>query len=223
MTSESTRVCGFMVVRRPHENYDLPGRGVFPARPAKSGTTYYGGVDRMPWFDLDELYYAANPAEHVVAFRARLTKLNSDATGIELVQDISDAARCLQWMGGMAAANEVIAIHSEALGSAKGWGSVVSSGDWMGLDVVQHGGGSLLREGIFGSDFFGPEWGRRLNAQGLFSSRSECEAYWEEYRRGVEQGRLEAVGPGVVDFIDLYRLSVVPLLQGREEAGAGST
>jgi hypothetical protein len=223
MATEVTRVCGFMVVRRPHENYDLTGRGVFPARPAKVGDTYYGGVDRMPWFDLMELYYAPSPPKHLVDFRAMLTKLNPDATGMKLVRDTLEVARCLQWMGGMSAANEVIAVHSEALARVKCRDAELPTGEWLGLDVVLHSEGSLLCEGLFGSDFFGESWGRRLNAHGLFSSRSECEAYQEEYRRGVAQGRLEAMGPGVVDFIDVYRLSVVSLSQALEEAGAGST
>jgi hypothetical protein len=221
MGTEAARVCGFMVVRRPHENYDVLGRGVFPARPAMFGATYYGGVDRMPWFDLDELYYEANPPKDVVAFKARLGGLNSDATGIALVRELTDVSCCLRLMGGMAATNEVIAVHSQALAQAKGWEPVASMGDYLGLDIVPHGEGSLVREGIFGSDFFGPEWGGRLNAQGLFSTRAECESYWEAYRRGVEQGRLEAIGPNMVDFIEVYRISVAHLFQKAETVKGG--
>ncbi|MBZ4417975.1 hypothetical protein [Myxococcus sp. RHSTA-1-4] len=167
----------------------------------------------MPWFDLDELYYDSNPAESVVALRNRLTQRNRDALGVELLGELSDITNCLQLIGGMAAANEVIAIHSNELAKVKGWVPVANPGDWMGLDVVLYGGGSLLREGIFGSDFFDPKWGHRLNCNGLFSSRAECEEYLGEYRRGVEQGRLESVELDVVDFVDLYRMSAVPLCQ----------
>jgi hypothetical protein len=208
-----TRVCGFLIVRRPHENYDLTGRGVFTARPAKSGDTYYGGVGRMPWFDLDELYYGPRPAEPVVAFKRRLTQLNPDVTGVALVPELKDVSQCLQLLGGLAAANEVVAVHSEALARTKGLVPVDNPGAGLGLDVVVHGGGSLLREGLFGSEFFGREWGQRLNPHGLFPSRAGCEAFCEEYRRGASQGRLEAVGLGKVDFIDLYRLSIAPLFQ----------
>src|SRR6266542_3933444 len=46
--------CGFMAVRLPSENFDAEGRGAFSSKPPSLGDIYYGGLDRMPWFDVEE-------------------------------------------------------------------------------------------------------------------------------------------------------------------------
>ena len=53
-----TKIVGFIVVRTPKFNFDAEGRGAFSSPAPRLGSIYYGGVDRMPWFDVDKHYYA---------------------------------------------------------------------------------------------------------------------------------------------------------------------
>ena len=50
-------IAGLLVVRLPEQNFDREGRGAFSAVVPKIGKIFYGGTDRMAWFDLDEDYY----------------------------------------------------------------------------------------------------------------------------------------------------------------------
>jgi hypothetical protein len=47
-------ITGALIVRSPDQNFDREGRGAFSTIALKIGKTFYRGIDRMAWFDLDE-------------------------------------------------------------------------------------------------------------------------------------------------------------------------
>ena len=57
---------GYMVVRLPHHNKDyLGGRGIYSAHVPKMDSICYGGVERMPWFDIHEDLYSGGLPENI--------------------------------------------------------------------------------------------------------------------------------------------------------------
>jgi hypothetical protein len=55
---------GFLIVRLPEYNFDAEDRGAFSKEVPKLGDIYYGGIFRMPWFDLDEDYISGATANN---------------------------------------------------------------------------------------------------------------------------------------------------------------
>jgi hypothetical protein len=51
-------VNGYLVVRKPSCNFDAKGRAGFRKAAARIGDLFYAGMMRLPWFELDEAYYA---------------------------------------------------------------------------------------------------------------------------------------------------------------------
>jgi hypothetical protein len=150
-STELLSVCGFMVVRRPAENRDVLGRGAFPATvPCLSGIPY-GGIDRMPWFDLDEQYYSGTASELLKATKAQLKYENRDFSGVDILKDLDLVRRVTDELGPDAGRNEIIAIYSSQLRALKGVIEVPSPLlRLLGYDVVIPGGGSALRAMLVG-------------------------------------------------------------------------
>jgi hypothetical protein len=48
---------GYLVVRKPSCGFDAKGRAGFRKTAARIGELFYGGMMRLPWFDLDEANY----------------------------------------------------------------------------------------------------------------------------------------------------------------------
>jgi hypothetical protein len=55
--SNSLQPSGFLVVRLPFLNKDALGRGAYSKIAPSLGSIYYGGIDRMDWFDVEEDFY----------------------------------------------------------------------------------------------------------------------------------------------------------------------
>ena len=187
-------VNGFMVVRKPTLNRDAAARGAFSDHTPCREALCYAGIDRMPWFDIDDLWYAGSLPEPWLSARKQLRSDNSDITGLELSQDLNVAISLLTYSNRANAANELIAVRSEALLPAKG---IVATGPlaiaWLGYDVVALGQQSLLRDGLFAVPSAFPSWWERINDSGLLPSLALVEGYTIAYRAASSRGEVEEI------------------------------
>src|SRR5205809_13260 len=94
---KTDRVNGFMVVRVPHLNRDLEGRGAFPETAPCLAETCYGGIDRMPWFEIDELWYKGVLPEDIAQVRDLIQKANADFSDIYLCGDLELSITLLEY------------------------------------------------------------------------------------------------------------------------------
>lgn len=199
-------VCGFMVVRRPAENRDALGLGAFPAVVPTLGGVPYGGVDRMPWFDLDERFYAGTASELLQAAKGEIKRTNRDVSGVDVLSDLNLVRRVMDELGADAARNEIIAVYSAELCSLK---QTIESPNHLlplGYDVVIHGAGSALRSGAFEAVGF-REWDGRVNINGLLESVDDCQSYAAAYRMWADEVAREPVGTATVDGVRIFKVA----------------
>lgn len=174
---------GYMVVRLPHHNKDyLGGRGTYSADVPKMDSICYGGVERMPWFDIHEDLYSGVLPENIKHLWLLIRDNNADLPSISIVQDLDIALNLLTYSNRLKTHNELIAIRSDELIDLKGTTSIsTQSISWIGYDVVALPEWSLLRAGIFHSQMPFLQWKKHVNAQGLFDSLSFIDDYVEAY------------------------------------------
>lgn len=203
----SKSLCGFMVVRRPEMNFDQQGRGAYPAVPPRISTTYYGGLDRMPWFDIDEDYYSETLPLEIRVEYDRLCETNRDLTGVRVCRDLDVALAMLKHSNSLELRNEIIAVHSGTLSTIKG--AFVSKNvalRFRGYDPVDLGHWSLLREGVFAAPESLRAWPDRIQVSGLLSSVAESDRYVRDYKAAAEKGSVEVLAPEVygIDAIEVW-------------------
>lgn len=191
-----------MVVRLPEANFDLLGRGAFSAVVPKVDGIYYGGFDRMPWFDVDEAYWGDGLPDDLRVIRKRAE--SGDFTGLGLVFEIEEARQVLAFSNREEERNEIIAVYSKELGSIR---STITHPlgeiDWLGWDVAVPGSSSLLLDGVFWRPELFKERSHLLNKHGLLSSPEEVDRYVSAYRPLGEQNLVEPIMEHV------YRLDAI--------------
>lgn len=195
------RVAGFMVVRVPELNKDAEGRGVFSKLAPCIGGICYGGIDRMPWFEIDELFYNGTLPETLARERKLLRKSNNDFSGIDLCRDLELALELLLYSNSLYNANELIAVVSDKLIELKGGINFDRSrATWLGYDVVALGQQSLLNDGLFAVPAAFPGWEKQINEFGLFSSQDEARAFVNAYEEASSKGKVEEINEDFVSF-----------------------
>ena len=191
----SVQINGFIVVRLPPMNKDLEGRGAYPAIAPCMGNLYYGGVDRMPWFEIDELFYKGILPDNINQARKIIHGMNRDLSGIDLCGDFELAVRLLHYSNSVYNYNELIAIRSEKLADFKSTVTLDASlVKWLGYDIVVIGEQSLLCDGLFTAPLAFQGWEKELNEYGLFRSSDVNESYVEAYNNAVKQEDVEPLG-----------------------------
>lgn len=202
-------ICGFLVVRCPEHNFDADGRGIFPKTPPKLGETLYGGIFRMPWFDIEEDYYAGRLAGSVSTLWDDVRSAAQDFSGFEICQSLSTAERLLEYSNRETMRNELIAVRSAVLANLKGRADVGRCEfNWMGNDIVAIGHWSLLKEGLFVAPSYFQRWTEFLNEDGLLDSSVSAEEYYVDYCRAAERNAVEELPPRVygIDAVSVGRL-----------------
>ncbi len=186
-------VCGFMVVRRPACNFEPESGGSYSKVPPQVDGIYYGGIDRMPWFDVDE---AINNGSLPGSLREiHDTGVGKDFTGMVLLRDPEDVRKLLEFSNRLEDRNEMVAVYSEILASLRGTVRVEpSTVEWLGYDVAPLGEFSLLYEGLFVAPSVFEEFRGELNSFGLFESTFVAERYIAKYRLLAEQEVVEPFG-----------------------------
>jgi hypothetical protein len=190
----AAQVNGFMVVRKPALNCDPTGRGAFATKAPCLDAICYGGIDRMPWFDIDEPLYLNALPEPILRARQLIRRGNDDLSGVEVCADLDTAMLLLRYSNRSSNANELIAIRSDALTRFKGEVGLDSSQvEWLGYDVVALGQQSLLHDGLFAVPAAFPAWQQRLNSFGLLPASDLVEPYIGAYREAATTGQVEDI------------------------------
>ena len=210
MGSNATqKISGFLVVRKAGMDQDSEGRAFYGAQPSCLGALCYGGIDRMPWFDLDEEFYAGTLPERVALLRKTLDLSNDDLTGIRLCKDWATARALLEFDERARLVNEIVCLRSEKLAAIKGAaGSDVPAVRWVGYDLVSLGNWSLLREGLFRAPVSFPGWEQALNESGLLPSPESADEYLRLYEAAARAGRVEEL-PGSLYGFDVIEVGRV--------------
>lgn len=210
------KICGYQVVRLPAENYDEEGRGAYWKDPHRIGDIFYGGTDRMPWFELDEDFYAGILPPELLELRKEVLDEPADFAGCYLTRNIGAARHLLDHANAKRTRNEIVAIYSKKLETIKGAFTPDSTVKvhWCGFDVEDLGGNSLILEGLFSAtdnfqDFVGD-----LNAWGLLDDESVGHRLIAHYEEAADQELVEELsyleeelGPSYgIDFVWVGRV-----------------
>jgi len=183
---------GFLVVRLPQFNFDAQGRGAFRSEPPKLGKIYYGGVFRMPWFDLDEDYYGGKLPTALASTRQKIKELNRDFSGIDVCDNYEDAGAILEYSNRQSSRNEIIVVRSEKIKEIKGNTLYVDGEiEWLGVDLVALGAWSLLENGLFPSPSYFSRWTRNLNSNGLLIESTDFGGVVQDYLVAASKGGAE--------------------------------
>lgn len=189
------KICGFILVRKPANNYDPMGKGIWPRQPLRVGDIYYGGAWRMPWCDIDfDLYDGKLPGEVRDLYSANVSDLQGSGFSFCRVPEI--AIELLEYCNRDRQQCELIAVYSLRLASVKGTIQIANVPlEHQGWEPFQIGGGSLLVDGVFAMPYQFPTWQQKLNDNGLLTSAEECLQYISEYQHLVRAGLAEEIFP----------------------------
>jgi hypothetical protein len=186
-------IAGILVVRWPDQNFDRGGRGAFSSVPPRIRDVFYGGIDRMAWFDLDEDYYKNTLPADLLKVRQSLVENSNDFTGIKPCYDLQTAKKVLAWSNRGGSRNEIIAVRSQKMVEIKKKSLPFDSQeiDWLGFDFAALGHWSLLAGGMFVSPSYFSRWNGNLNEHGLMDDSNIILEFGKDYsvaakKRGVE-------------------------------------
>jgi hypothetical protein len=183
---------GFLVVRKPTLCYDEKVPRAYSTHARKIGEIYYSGVDRMPWYDVEEDYYINNLPQDILNIYLAVKRANRDFTGLNLCFDIQDALRLLRYSNRNEPRDEIIAVYSESLINDKGSFISIAEIQWIGFDVFAFGEWSLLSEGMFLKPEKFPDFRSAIGPEGLFADWNSVAPYMEAY---LSLSRAEIVEP----------------------------
>jgi len=220
---ETTQVNGFVVVRKAALNRDAAGRGVFNVEAPCLDGICYGGIDRMPWFDVDEQFYAGTLPEPILNARRLIQISDNNISGVKLCKELDVALMLLDNSNRFNNANELIAVRSEALARLKGVVALDPARvEWRGYDVLALGQQSLLNDGLFVVPSAFPGWRARINNFGLLPTPDLVEPYTADYQAAATRGEVEDIadiGAEIEVSVPDFRYAVVPIQIGLVAAG----
>lgn len=190
------KICGFVVVRFGKLNFR--GREYSELIPPHVDGIYYGGIERLDWFDIDnERYSGTLPVEYKLLYE----QLDNTST-VSLIKKLDIAKKLLDFSNRKKQLNEIIAIYSKGIEAT--YGSFISEREihWRGEDVVCWMG-SMLREGIFTKPHLFIEFKNKLNKYGLFDINSQVsDLYVEHYSNLSAQGHVLEDFSNVMSSLD---------------------
>jgi len=203
-------VCGFMIVRKPPNNYYPLGKGIWPRQAPRIGNIYYGGAWRMPRCDIEfDLYDGKLPGEVRDLYSDNVSDLQGSGFALCRVPEI--ASKFLEYCNRDQQQCELIAVYSPRLASMKGTIKIANVPlEHQGWAPFQIGGGSLLADGIFVEPYQFPAWPQKLNDNGLLTSAEECLQYISEYQHLVRAGLLEEIFPAELCPIEPVEIWSMP-------------
>jgi hypothetical protein len=198
----------WFVVRRPELAFSTEPRVRLPLKAV--GRLVYHGLDRLAWWDVDELDGSGQ-------LPARLVPVLRSVHGIESAADLAgadtaeEAVRLLHATSEIAARNEVVC----ALGHHSVGERAPAGVDWHGYDPIYKSGGpfTLLGQVFLHRD--GPMAGRiaDLNQYGLFDAAAAAEEFGRQYAALALEDRVEPL-----PLFDLaFEVLAVGRLRGRAE------
>jgi len=200
-------ILGYLVLRTPEENFDDLGRGAFLPYAPKIGGVYYGGVDRMQWFDVDEDYYNKSLSNELIKMRERIYCSSSHVSDLKLCESLKDAKILLDYSNKSRKRNELVAIFSDGNVTPMQLSEAKIDDNCIGCDLYSDGYGSLIKEGVFSHPGLFGEFTSELNRFGLFEPHDELiEQYINAYQKVSSEGSIERM-EGFIKKILIYKIS----------------
>lgn len=207
-------ICGFLVVRKPDQNFDKVSVSPYflPGLPPCIKGVCYSGISRVPWYELEENYYAGTLPQELIEFREELNEVNQPDLDLKLIKDFDKARKVLEYSNTVQDRYEIAVLYSEKLSKIKGSleVDVDMDIDWLGIDIYYSGYGSQLKEGIFNKAILFNDFIEKINSHGLFENdKSLIEAYTDRYNEVSADNNLELMHD--IDFVlrDLIRVGRV--------------
>lgn len=206
-------ICGFIVLRNPIFNYGKNDQGIYLEIPPGGEKIYYNGIDRMPWFDLDEYYYSGQLPVDLIEIRNAIESSDTDFSDISLLQDIRQAYLVYSFLNSRTQnKNELAVVYSKELAEKRGFQTVDMEIKWLGIDIYCPGYGSQIREGIFNMSKVFTKYLRYINEYGLFSDEYICDKYIDCYLQLSHLYDLESVPGELVNRVQKIRLGTIKCL-----------
>jgi hypothetical protein len=207
--------CGFLVVRRPEANFDRGGNGIWPRCAPRVGNIYYGGVWRMPWYDIEIDRYAGTLPQTIRdAYESNVH--DNEGSSIAICPQIEIAGKLLEYSNRIEQRCELICVFSHALSSIKGITRINDTQiEHYGWDPFQIGGDSLLYEGLFAEPEKFPTWVKGLNHHGLFGAAEDAQRYISDYMRLANERLIEEPLPLDGSQIDPIEVCLVNNITSR--------
>lgn len=194
-------ISGFMVVRTPSENYDAEGRGIFSPKVSVVDNLCYGGVDRMPWFEIDEDYYSNNLSKKFIRIRNEMKQLRYHESDFRLIADKKIALDMLNYSNKKKEINELIVIKSEINEKYSKFFSIDDEINWLGIDVYCHSYCAVLRQGYFDHPELFSQFSKDINQNGLLNIDDNLIDSYIKFYINHEQDNLEIIS-GSLDRLD---------------------
>jgi hypothetical protein len=207
------KFCGFMVVRKPEETYELPEGGGLAYPLQKVDSIFYGGVDRLPWFDVIGNNYQQDCPRYIKDIFEVVKQNNMDGTGITTWPYIGDVSKLLSYSNQDRERNEIIALFSDKIREEKEIEQFIPSNielTFLGFDLFALAAWSLISAGFFIRPTHFSRWRKSINDNGLFSSPIDMEAYVDHYNHLSEDDIVEPL-PAIlpIEWIEIHRVTPV--------------
>jgi hypothetical protein len=194
-------VNGFIVVRCPENNHDFEKSEYLRHESLHINGTYYGGVDRMRWFEIEENYYNGLLQIEIEALWSKLRTENTDFTGIVVSKSLDEAKKLLNYSNLDAPLNEMIVVHSDCLNNKGEFFCDEVPVVWLGYDPFSIGYWSLLSEGLFVVQEPFKKYIEDLNDFGLFSRPEDALEYSESYLKESSKHTVEELPDGGANVV----------------------
>jgi hypothetical protein len=206
----SVRRMMWFVVRRPEQSFDNETPVPEPLKTTES--LLYQGLDRMPWWDLDNLYRAGQLAPDLVPLY-QSTRIVERPAELRSTGCLADALLLLRSSPRVEAMNEVVC----AIEADQSDGQSDRDITWLGYDPVYKSATAFSLLGQVYLHRHGPmaSAADRLNGYGLFDTAVEAKAFGSWYR---ELALKEEVEP-----LPLFDESFEVLAIGRYQGPGGPT
>lgn len=180
---------GFVILRQPDMNFDERGRGVYSRLPTALGSLFYNGIDRMPWFDIEEDLYTGTLSEDI---RRLYNQLKQPVLHLpRLTGSLEVATVLLRYANQLGRRNEIVAVCSAATGEQRL--AELPGAQYLGVDIVTSSGQSLLSTGIFIAPSAFLDWRELLNPFGLLPEGADIQSYSNRYVSAAAEGLVEPI------------------------------
>ncbi|MDJ1505188.1 hypothetical protein [Xanthocytophaga agilis] len=199
-------ITGYLMVRKPSYNYAEGYMSGYHLPPINQ--IYYYGIDRLYWFDI-EVYFHKNLLNKFLDQKYReIENSVNDGTFIGILKKITEANLFINLNEDIKLKNEIIAISSPTLNSIKGECQIPSSQiEWLGYDILQLGGWSLIRHALFENRQYSMLEKNPLNSYGLFDNIKSIDKFLEAYDKLALLDKVDPIVEGsIVDPVRIARL-----------------
>lgn len=184
-SEEMNTLKGYLLVRGPEDVGQVHGDTLKNLRVDGKRRTYRG-MDREPWWTLDELMSKGSLSDDLKRWRSEVETAGNIHFSPGVCVDRSQAMAIRSACAQCGAGDEMIWIESLGTGPEH-------DGRLLGYELYIDGYGSLLRLGMFTSPEVFRDFHDALNEDGLFSSLGELRDYGQAYLVRSRDANLEPI------------------------------